>query len=111
MGLVNPFFEKADMKAFTAKTPKRCVQLIEALSTVGIEEHQFIDADFVQRKIDQLTKEKAEFLEFEIRHFLQCYGKRRTMPPGLERTRFILTKLTERPVYYIWFNPNLKFSA
>jgi hypothetical protein len=29
------------------------------------------------------------------------------MPPGLERTRYILAALTARPTYYIWFNPKL----
>jgi len=34
MGLVNPFFEKAGMRAYTAKMPARCVQLTEAFSMV-----------------------------------------------------------------------------
>jgi hypothetical protein len=28
------------------------------------------------------------------------------MPDGLERTRYILGRLTHRPAYYIWFNPD-----
>jgi len=108
MGLVNPFFEKAKMEAFTAKTPTRCTRLIEALSYIGIEEHQLIDAECVQCKLDRLTGKQAEFIELEIRRFLQSYGKRRMMPPGPERTIYMLSKLTERPVYYIWFNKNLE---
>jgi len=108
MGLVNPFFEKAGMQAFTAKTPERCVRLIEAFDLVGIEKDRLIDADFVQQKIDRLPKEKAEFIESEIRTFLRSYGKRRTMSPGIDRARYILTKLTNRPVYYIWLNKNLE---
>lgn len=112
MGVVNPFFEKAGMKAYTAKMPARCIQLLEALSMVGIEEpsrgagaHPLIDAEKLQRKLDRLPHPKAEFIELEIRRFLQSYGKRRNSQPGLERTRYILSKLTFRPVYYIWFNP------
>ncbi len=108
MGLINPFFEKADMKAFTAKTPERCARLIEALGMVGIEKSRLIDTEFVQHKLDWLPGEQSDFIEFEIRNFLQCYGRRRTMPTGPDRTRFILTRLTERPVYYIWFNKNLE---
>jgi hypothetical protein len=111
MGLINPFFEKADMKPFTAKMPERCARLIEALSFVGIEENKLIDADFVQYKLDHLSKGKTDFIEYEIKDFLQSYGRRRTMPAGIERTRYILAKLAERPVYYIWFNPNLKLRA
>lgn len=106
MGLVNPFFEKAGMRPYTAPAPARCLQLEEALSMVEIE--GLIDAEFVQKKLDCLPKEKADFIEREIRCFLQSYGKRRNMSPGIERTRYLLSKLTERPVYYIWFNKNLE---
>ncbi len=108
MGLVNPFFEKAGMKAYAAKMPARCVQLIEAFSMVGIEKDVLISPQKVQQKLDQLQRPEAEFIELQINRFLQSYGKRRYMQPGLERTRFVLSKLTARPVYYIWFNPKMR---
>jgi hypothetical protein len=108
MGLVNPFFEKAGMTPFKAKTPVRCARLAEALSIVGIERRQLIDPREVQLTLDELSKNKAAFIEAQIAAFLHSYGERRDMPPGLERTRFVLSRLTERPVYYIWFNPKLK---
>ena len=107
MGLVNPFFEKAGMKAYTAKSPTRCTELIEAFSVVGIEQGELIDAELVQRKLDLLKWPAVDFIEGRLRRFLQSYGKRRDMPAGLERTRFALSRLTERPVYYIWFNHDL----
>ena len=103
MGMVNPFFEKAGMKSYTANLPERCVRLSEALSLAGIEEDELIDAEKVQRKLDELKRNEAEFIEEEINRFLQSYGRRRK-GSGLERTRFVLGKLTDRPVYYIWFN-------
>jgi len=109
MGLVNPFFVKAGMKAYTARIPVRNVRLLEALSTVGIEERELLDSSEVQRKFDRLTTAQAEFVEHQIMYFLKSYDKRRSMPPGLARTRYILSKLTVRPNYYIWFNP--KFDA
>ena len=108
MGLVNPFFEKAGMTALKAKSPARCVQLTEALDMVGIEQAEFIEPRKVQRRLEQLPPVKAEFIELQIREFLQSYGRRRDMPAGPERTRFTLSKLTFRPVYYIWFNPEKK---
>ena len=107
MGLVNPFFEKAGMQAFTAPLPARCVQLTQAFSMVGIEDSQLPDSRAVQRKIDRLPSGQVGFIEVQIRCFLQSYGKRRSMAAGLERTRFVLSKLTARPVYYIWFNPKM----
>ena len=108
MGLANSFFERAGMKAYTAPIPSRCVQLVEAFSLVGIEEAELIDPASVQRKLGGLRWPKADFIEGQMRHFLQSYGKRRTMPPGIERIRFVLSKLTARPAYYIWLNPQMK---
>lgn len=108
MGEVNPFFEKAGMKAFKAKMPARCVQLIEAFSLAGIEEELLIDPQEVQQRIEKLQQGEAEFIELQIRDFLQSYGKRRFISAGIERTRYVLSKLTSRPVYYIWFNGNLE---
>ena len=108
MGLVNPFFEKAGMKAYAAKMPARCMQLIEAFSMVAIEKDVLISPQKVQQKLDQLRRREAEFIELQIKLFLQSYGKRRNSQAGLERTRFVLSKLTIRPVYYIWFNPKLQ---
>jgi hypothetical protein len=58
----------------------------------------------LQRQLDRLNDSKARFLELEIRRFLQSYSRCRDMPPGLDRTKYVLSKLTTRPVYYIWFN-------
>lgn len=106
MGAVNPFFERAGMQAFTGAEPARVVQLKEAFSSVGIEDDELIDAVRVQAKVDKLTFIAEVFIEEQIQQFLQSYGKRSYMRPGLERTRFVLSKLTPRPVYYIWFNPD-----
>jgi hypothetical protein len=108
MGWVNPFFERAGMKAYKAKLPAAIVQFIEALSIVGIEQAELIDPSNVQQKLEKLGDSQARFIEYQVRHFLKNHGRRRDMPPGLERTRYILTKLTARPVYYIWFNPKFR---
>lgn len=106
MGLVNPFFEKAGMKAFKGATSQRCVRLIEAFSMVGIEKQYLCSVRKFEQRLGQLQPDETQFIEFEIRYFLMCYGKRRNMPAGSERTKFVLSKLTARPVYYIWQNPN-----
>ena len=74
----------------------------EAFDFVGIGEKEMIDAEAVQGKMNSLPKDAAEFIDSQIRSFLQCYGRRRNMSAeGGERTRFVLSRLTERPVYYI----------
>jgi len=108
MPIVNPFLERAGMKAFEPRTRVEHVEMLEALSTVGIEGHDLVDARAVQDKLDRLAEPTLEFLETHVQRFLRSHGRRRAMPSGLERTRYILGKLTERPAYYIWFHPKLE---
>jgi GNAT superfamily N-acetyltransferase len=108
MGRVNPFFEKSGMRPFFGKPSPRVVKLIEAFGMVGIEENEFIDSEGIHAKLCALSKRKAEFIEHQIGLFMQSYGKQRYMKPSKKRTRFMLSRLSERPVYYIWFNPQKK---
>ncbi|MBN1796717.1 MAG: GNAT family N-acetyltransferase [Sedimentisphaerales bacterium] len=108
MGYVNPFFEKAGMKAYTAPLDANCVRMAEALSLVGIENDMLVDTEAAQAQIESLSQGKKLFLERETNRFLQGYGNRKLMPQGLARTGFILSKLSNRPVYYIWRNEKVK---
>jgi len=105
MGEVNPFFEKTGLTAYTAPLPVRCAALAEAFSMVGIAEQMLIDPQQVQNHTETLEKPQRQFIEGQIRIFLQSYGRRRNMPAGIERTRYVLGRLTTRPVYYVWFSP------
>jgi hypothetical protein len=105
MGIVNPFLEKAGMKAYKAPEKASNIRLTEALSAVGIEQEFWIDPLAVHRRIEKLSNKVVEFIEAEFRLFLQSYADRRYSRPSLKRTTFILNKLTDRAVYYIWFNP------
>jgi len=108
MGQINPFFEKAGMKPYFGKTPPRNVKLTEAFGMIGIEDNDFVDAKAVQQKLEKLNAAEAKFIDRQIKIFLQAYGKRRNMPGGIDRIRYVLSKLTARPVYYIWFNHDSK---
>jgi hypothetical protein len=111
MGFVHPFFEKSGMKVYRGPESKRCAQMKEAMSLVGIEEEKLIDAEAVQEKIELLGKKERDFIDFQMREFLRGYGKRRMENDGYERTRFILSKINIRPVYYIWFNDNMSLRS
>jgi ABC-type ATPase with predicted acetyltransferase domain len=106
MGRVNPFFEKAGMKAYFSRSSLGSVRLAEAFSAVGIEDDEFIDAQAVHERMCGLAVGQKKFLEIQMQKFLQSYGKRKYMPHGVERMRYVLSKLTYRPVYYIWRNPD-----
>jgi hypothetical protein len=105
MPLVNPFLERAGLRSFAPRVPVAHVELLEALSLVGIEEDDLIDPEAVQQRLGDLAGPARDFLEARVQRFLQSHGSRRTLPAGIVRTRYILGKLTHRPAYYIWRNP------
>ena len=107
MGRINPFFEKANMQSYEAPMPLRNIRLIEALGSVGIEERTLLSPRKMQDRIDMLDSASGEFIERETSLFLESFGKRRDMQPGLNRTEYLLTKLTDRPTYYVWFNDEM----
>jgi hypothetical protein len=107
MGRINPFFEKAGMRPYTSNPSKHFTQLVEAFSIIGIEDKDLIDPRKVQRKLSLLNGKQAGFIECEIKRFLKGYGSRRDMPAGMVRTRYVLSRLNARPVYYIWFNETI----
>jgi len=106
MGNVSSFFERAGMTAYRGEPCLRNVRLAEALGMAGIGEEMFIDPRAVHEKIEGLGGEEANFIERQFDVFLQSFGKRRFMKRSAERTRYVLSRLTYRPVYYVWFNPD-----
>ena len=109
MGRVNPFFEKASMMAFAGTLPARVVKLKQALEVVGITEDDYVDIELVDKKLSALTGREGDFIEAKIKQLLGAYGRRgRNMPPGMARTEMIVSKLGDRPVYYLWRNTKMK---
>ncbi len=105
MPRVNPFLERAGMKAFEPRVPVEHVKLIEALNVVQVRDSELVRPQAVQAKLDALDGVETEFVERHIADFLKSHGTRRTLLPGIERTRYLLARLTHRPAYYVWFNP------
>ncbi len=105
MGRIDPFFEKAGMKAYNAPPALNVARMRQAFGIVGIGEDALFDAADVHNRIENLLPGDFLFLEKQMNRFLQRYGSAKYRFFGIDRTRYILTKLTDRPVYYIWFNP------
>ncbi len=104
MGFVNPFLEKAGMTRYEGPQSKRHARLIEAFSSIGIEQNELLEPQTVHDRLCKLRLPEAAFIEREILIFIESYPRWRKAPPSLGRTNFILTKLTTCPLYYIWFN-------
>jgi hypothetical protein len=66
-----------------------------------------IDAEGVLKKIERLGGSRKRFLKEEIEKFVGRYGRRRYEKFGKNQVEFVVSKLTERPVYYLWHNKKL----
>lgn len=105
MGKVNPFFEKAGMMRYEAPQSPRCVQLRQALSAVGVEESDLVDIERTHSILQSLNEKQKAFIEKQIMYFLSAYGRRaKTLPDSFQRTEFFISRLSDRPVYYLWRN-------
>jgi hypothetical protein len=100
MARVNRFFEKAGMTPVYPPEDERVLQMKEAFSVIGIKSMDLVDTVKLKKKIDKLAKSEKNFINSRIIQFIQAYGKRRDMPDGLAKIRYVLSKTGERPIYY-----------
>jgi hypothetical protein len=102
MGNFNPFFEKAGMTPYRKGRDVKSAVLVETLSSVGIVDELFIDPARVHEIIEGLGESEKYFVCDQFDKFTRAFGKRGKMIHSVERTRYILGKLSFEPVYYIW---------
>lgn len=106
MSCFNPFFRRAGMLEFRQPPDIKTERMKAALESVGIDECLWVDPRAVHERIDGLSLPQREFIERQMDDFLQKFARRRTMPPGIDRTEFILGKLAHPGNYYLWLNPD-----
>jgi len=105
MGAVNPFFERAGMRAVTSPPDPLREQLRHMLAEAGIDAALWIDPQAAHRRLQSLSAERRKTLDAAMRRFLNRFGRRRAMPDCPDRTAFILNRLCQTPTYYAWHNP------
>ncbi len=107
MGRMARFFERAGMRKIELPPRPPTIHLAELLVQLGIPEDLWTDALEVYARIQTLPRPSQTLLEQVIRRFLGPYGRRRQMPEGLARIRFVLSHLNARPAYFFWFHPEI----
>ncbi|HOQ05084.1 MAG TPA: hypothetical protein PKY88_07725 [Anaerohalosphaeraceae bacterium] len=107
MGSMACFFERAGMRKIDIPPRPQARLLAEQLVQAGISEDLWTDAAEVDARIRALPSSKKEPLAKAVERFLGPYGRRRQMPEGLARIRFVLSRLNARPAYFVWFHPEV----
>ena len=105
MGRAHPFFEQAGMQAFAPEPDPKAERLRAAFEAAGLQEMMTQPPQRVHASIEQLDTPLRRFVMEEIHRFCQKFTNRRNRPHSPDRTEFILSKLTEQPMYYLWTRP------
>lgn len=104
MGQFHPFLENAGLRQFIPPQNPKTEKLITAMEALNIGRDIWHDPDKVQIRMDCLGEKDAQRLDKCIDAFLGRFGKRRKMMWGLDRTTFILERLTFPWTYFAWLN-------
>lgn len=111
MGCFHPFLAKAGLRPFLPPADKTTQKLIATLESLNIGSEVWHNPDLVQTKMDCLFEKEATLLDRRIHAFLGRFGKRRKMMWGIERTTFVLQRLSNQWMYYAWLNPKRKVAG
>jgi hypothetical protein len=104
MGRFHPFLERAGMRRVEPPENPKAQDLRFVLQMLGIERGLWHDPRAVQARIDALPSGHQAWVDMQMHRFLGAFGCRRKMPPGVERTAFVLEKLCLRWSYFVWQN-------
>ncbi len=112
MGHLNPFFEKAGMKKFTAPPDKRRLTLINAFESVGIPITALINPTIAIELIRNLPESDRKFLWNNIeRHFIA--PRKSAFSSGISyELSWIIPRIASTiihtPAYFLWENPHIQ---
>jgi len=101
----NKIFQKAGFKLYHTPAPPWYRRFENALLSIGLTEDSLTSPLHVHFRLEHLQPKNADRIEHEIKVFIHHYRHRDGMPPGIERTKFMLSKLPYPEAYLIWFNP------
>ena len=105
MGRSHPFFEHVGMKVFLPPPDAKTERMKAAFESAGLSRAISEDTYSAHAAMNALPRDLQCFIDDEMRRFCEKFTNRRGMNHSSERTEFVLSKLTNRPAYYLWTNP------
>lgn len=101
----NKMFQKAGFKLYTTPAPTWYRRLVDCLYEAGLTQQSLTIPLIVNHRLRTLKPALREKTEKAITNFLYHFRHRRNMQPGMERTRYLLSKIPYPEAYLIWWNP------
>lgn len=102
----NALFQKCGFELFYQSAPPWYGRFTNALCAIGLSNWNDLLPSTLQKRLERLNPEPSEWIENEIKQFLHHFRRKDTMPPGLERTEFALSKIPYPQAYLFWTKDN-----
>ncbi|MBA7618968.1 hypothetical protein ES703_26300 [subsurface metagenome] len=104
----NEMLVKLGFELYYTPAPTWYRPFVQTLRALGLTPDYMLLPSTLTRRIQRLKGERRENTEHQIQSFLHQFKRRQFMPAGIERARFILSKIPFPEAYLIWFNPKIK---
>lgn len=101
----NKIFQKAGFKLHHIEAPVWYGRFTQFLASIGLTDWNVLLPSTLQKRLDSLQNTEKLAAKKNIRAFIKHFRHRKDMPPGLERCRFLLSKIPFPEAYLIWYNP------
>jgi GNAT superfamily N-acetyltransferase len=101
----NKMYQREGFLIHYQKPSARHIRLMNAFESIGLKVTETTTPLLIEGRLNNLDTVSRETIEREIDVFLKQYRNADRFQPGIERTKFILTKVPPPAAYLIWFNP------
>jgi GNAT superfamily N-acetyltransferase len=101
----NQLYQNCGFELYYMAAPLKYKRLLNAFRQVGVTLTETTSPQLVEMRLSSLPRTMSNYIETEITHFLGGFRNADRFVPGLERTKYILTKIPPPEAYLIWFNP------
>jgi len=107
----NHLFKKCGFKIHYIEASTGYRRFTQFLVSIGLIDWNTLLPSTLQHRLESLANSESVRAEHEIRTFLKHFQRRYNMPPGLERCKYLLSKLPASQAYLIWFNPKIPLTS
>lgn len=105
----NQLFKKCGFNLYYCEAPAWYRRLKKMLKSIGLTNTEKLLPIVLQNRLELLDHAKRELAEYEIQQFLHHYKYKDHLLPTLERSKYIVNKLTFPEAYLLWSNPKRPF--
>jgi len=107
----NALFEKCGFEIHYLSAMPWYSRFTTALRNIGLADWNYLLPETLQNRLDNLDSSQSAYMENEIKQFIHHFGRKAALPPGIERTEFILSKIPYPQTYALWLNPALPLTS